>query len=277
MPFRHAHWFLLALLASALWAFWPGYLSKLPESSEAFHLHGLTGFLWMVLLIAQSFAIQSGRYALHRTIGLSIFALFPVFTAGGVLVVHTMAQKTAAGDLFYQTFGARLGAVDFYSSVALVGLVWAALRERRNVRLHAGYMLSTAFFLVMPAVARILTDYPPFLVDGPAAFDKFGQALHVTIAATVLFAGALWLRNRKDTPMLVIAILVALESVFFEIVGRTDAWKAVFFGLGDTSAVIVTAFGWIVAVLGMLAGWGGVPHARAPAAPPKRPKAPSPT
>lgn len=266
MPYRHAHWSLLALLAAALWAFWPGYLSKLPESSAAFHLHGLTGFLWMVLLIGQSLTIHSGRNTLHRTLGLSVFALFPVFTAGGLLVVHTMAKATAAGDLFYQTYGARLGAIDFFSTIAIVVLVWAALRQRRNSRLHAGYMLSTAFFLVMPVVGRILADYPPFLVEGPATFYKFGHAVHASVAATTLFALALWLRNRANTPMLIIAALVASESLLLEVVGRTEAWKAVFFALGDASPVAHAVVGWTVAVLAMLAGWGVAPLRRGVAA-----------
>lgn len=263
MPYRHAHWFLLALLGFALWAFWPGYLSKLPETSAAFHLHGVTGFLWMVLLAAQSFAIHTGRTGLHRTVGLSIFALFPVFTAGGVLVVKTMAESTVAGNPFYQVYGARLAAIDFMSTVAIAGLVWAALRARRNTRLHAGYMLATAFFLAMPTFSRLLTDYPPFQVEGPADFGKFALAVHATVAATTLFALALWLRDRRgNTPMLIIAGLVASESLLLEVVGRTDAWRSVFFAIGETPASLLVGVSWAAALLVMLAGWGALPQAR---------------
>lgn len=264
MPYRHAHWVLLALLAFALWAFWPNYLSKFSESSAAFHLHGVTGFLWMVLLAAQSFAIHGRRTELHRTLGLSIFALFPVFTAGGVLVVKTMAEATAGGNPFYQVFGARLGAIDFYSSVAIAGLVFMALSERRTTRLHAGYMLATAFFLVMPVFTRLLSDVPPFEVNGPADFPKFGQALHVTVAATTLFALALWLRDRRgNTPMLVIAVLIALESVMFEAVGKSEPWRDLFFAIGQTPAALLLGVSWSAALLAMLAGWGARPRPRA--------------
>src|SRR5687768_14598964 len=45
-----------AFFALALVAFWPTYLSRPGESSPYTHLHAATAALWMLLLVAQSWA-----------------------------------------------------------------------------------------------------------------------------------------------------------------------------------------------------------------------------
>src|SRR5690348_3826679 len=79
MPFRHAHWFVLALFPLAALAFWRGYVSVLGTSPIEFHIHGITATAWLVMLALQSWSIHAGHRAFHRTNGLASFALFPLF------------------------------------------------------------------------------------------------------------------------------------------------------------------------------------------------------
>ena len=84
MPYRHAHWYLLLLFPLTGLAFWPNYFGKLGDSPYAFHVHGVTASLWIVLLAFQSWAIHRRRNHLHRSAGLASLALFPLFVAGAI-------------------------------------------------------------------------------------------------------------------------------------------------------------------------------------------------
>ena len=52
MPYRHAHWYILALIPASVLAFLP-YLLDLGEANFAIHVHSITATLWIVLLAAQ--------------------------------------------------------------------------------------------------------------------------------------------------------------------------------------------------------------------------------
>jgi hypothetical protein len=45
MPYRHAHYYLLLLVALTGLAFWPIYFSILPSASVALHIHGFSASL----------------------------------------------------------------------------------------------------------------------------------------------------------------------------------------------------------------------------------------
>ena len=110
MPYRHMHFYLLGLIALTALAFWPNYFSVLPGASRSVHIHGATASLWIVLLAAQSWTIHHDRTGWHRATGIASLALFPLFFAGSVLIVHVMALKFASGDVFDSQFGARFAA-----------------------------------------------------------------------------------------------------------------------------------------------------------------------
>ncbi|RYY47057.1 MAG: hypothetical protein EOP59_01785, partial [Sphingomonadales bacterium] len=102
MPYRHAHWILLLLLAPAiLMAFWRDYFGSLASATFAFHAHGLTATAWIVLVALQSWTAHSRRFQLHRTIGRAPLFLVPLFAAGGGLVLHSMSLKFTGGHPFY--------------------------------------------------------------------------------------------------------------------------------------------------------------------------------
>ncbi len=137
MPYRHAHWAIALCLAPlVLLAFWPAYFGDLRGASFAFHVHGLTASAWLILVAMQSWSIHQRRVALHQSLGQALFVIVPLFVVGGVLAMHGMAQKFAAGTPpFYAVMGARLGLHDLVTTVVLVAMVCAGLRHRRRVAL----------------------------------------------------------------------------------------------------------------------------------------------
>lgn len=270
MPYRHAHFYILLLFPLTALAFWPSYFSQFRASPYAFHVHGITASLWIVLLAAQSWSIHHRRNALHRGLGLASFALFPFFVAGGFLVLQTMAEKFGAQqDPFYATFGARLGAVDTLSSLALPWLFYMALKQRRKVHLHARWMLASVFFLIPPIISRLMPALPPLAITGPETFHRFGYGVHLAFALTIALTLGLAARAPKHRrPWLVTAGLVAAQAALFQTVGQSAAWERLYVRLAGVPVPLLVSIAFAVSIAATWAGWiAGMPPQRRSAAP----------
>lgn len=268
MPYRHAHYYLLALFPLTLFAFWPGYFSDLRGAAYSAHVHGVTASLWIALLAMQSWSIHRRQNALHRTLGYSSFVLFPLFTVGGLLVIQTMAMKFTAGvSPFYNVFAPGLALLDGLSTLAVPCLFFMALKNRRKVHRHGAYMLATVFFLLAPITTRILSDYPPFAVTGPETFHRFGWALHFSNLMVVLLLLELHRRHPKSgRAFLVTAGLVAAQSLLFAFVAPLPLWRGLFASIATVPLPVLVSLGFAVSGAVAWAGWSSVPPRRRTAA-----------
>lgn len=229
MPYRKAHWFVLALLALTFLAFWPGYLSKLSTHSAAHHWHAAGAILWTVLAIVQSWTVHHDRLALHRKTGLAFFVLFPLFLIGGLWVIHVEAV-TLAGDFTTQESKeiAQFGFFDPLANIGFAILFWGGLKYRHRVHLHARYMLATLLFVVAPIGFRLLSFIPWVRAQGFSVAMGGGNL--------IAFAIALYLYSRAPKhgrPFLVAAGIIAAQELLFETVGRLPAWAPVFASVGS--------------------------------------------
>jgi len=268
MPYRHAHWYLLALFPLAALAFWPSYLSQFRTAAAEFHMHGITATLWLMLLVAQSWTIQRGRRQLHKTVGTASLVLFPLFLIGGTGIFFGMAQRFVEGSPFQAMYAARLAWLDFCGVGGFAFCYFEALRLRRKVHLHSGYMLATVVFLLPPIFGR-LTGIP-LGVTGPAEFHKlaFGfQAANVMIAAL-----AFWIAYRRGPhgkPFVVAGGVILLSAILFQTVGSMPAWEAFYAGVAYWPrlpfAIAAGVAGILIAYAGWTAGKRPVPPAALPA------------
>jgi hypothetical protein len=270
MPYRHAHWYLLLLFPLTGLAFWPAYFSKFADAPYAFHVHGITASLWIVLLSVQSWSIHNRRNAMHRSLGIASFALFPFFVVGGLLVIQTMAAKFGAGaDPFYAMFGARLGLMDALSSIAIVGMFFIALKWRRKVHLHARYMLAPILFLLGPILGRLAPALPPLAIGGPETLYRFGYGVQLANLIAIVVAAILYLRApRHGLPWLIGGGIVAVQSLLFDTLGRTAAWESLFATIAAVPVAAVAGLGLAASAAAIWAGWTmgqSPPRALAPA------------
>ena len=257
MPYRHAHYWLLLLFPLTGLAFWPSYFSDVRGAPMAFHVHGVTASLWIILLALQSWSIHQRRNALHRTFGYGSLALFPLFTVGGLMVMQTMGVKFAQGaDHFYSVLAAKLNAIDAVSVVGIAYLFFMALKTRRKVHLHARYMLTTVFFLFSPILSRLASVFPIFDITGPNDFYRFDYRIHVATVLTIALSLALYFRAPKHGwPFLEVAALIGFTSVAYELIGPTAPWETFTVALGDVPTTIIISVGLVfsAAVAGL--GW----------------------
>lgn len=264
MPFRHAHYWVAALIALTVLGFWPGYFSVLATAPWGFHLHGITAALWLLLLAAQSWTAHSRRLPLHGALGRLSLGLFPIFFAGGGAVILSMAVGTATGDPFYHIYGARLALMDL-AAVGLVGWLYhGALANRRTAQLHARYLVATTLPLISPIAGRVVGHLAPGLaIHGPQDFHLFAWSARIgNVIALVL---TLWLYRtapRYGRPFVVVGAVIVAQSILFDTVGVATLWQSTFRALAPlpvaplllAAALVGVGIEWIGWQAGLRAG-----------------------
>ena len=263
MPYRHAHWFVLGLFPLVGLAFWPGYLSIIAKAPPQLHAHGITATCWLVLLVAQSWTIHHGQRPLHRTLGLAGLVIFPLFLAAGAGIFVGMAQRYVAHlSPFYVVYAPRLAGID---AVAVPGFAWfffQAMRRRRNVGLHAGYLLATTIFLLPPILGRLAPGLPPLTPHGPADFWKLGAGFQLANAIAAGFALAVGLKAGKaGSPFLQAAAITVLGAVLFQFVGPTPWWGAAY---AQVAALPEMPMDLAAGLIGAGIAWAGWQAGKAP-------------
>lgn len=258
MPFRHAHFWLIALVPVILIAFWPGYFGQLRSAPFALHAHGITASAWIVLTAMQSWSIHNGRRALHRTMGLAVFAIVPLFAAASLLAMQGgVLLARAHSDPFHEAYGARLTLCDLLAAAIFLILVHFALAQRRRVERHAAAMLSTVLLVLPPVLARVF-PIPVFLMF-PGSMQGglwvFEPSFHLAEAVSAVIALYLAAHHRSAAfPFLIVAVGDAVQMGIMagaRPLGLEDAALL----LADVPPAILTATGLAVGMIAVVTGW----------------------
>jgi hypothetical protein len=256
MPYRHAHWYLLALFPLAGLAFWQSYLSQFRTASWEFHAHGVTATLWLLLLAAQSWTIYHGQRGMHRTLGIASLALFPLFLAGGVGIFIGMARRFVEGSPFHAMYAPNLAWLDVVSVAGIAYFYFEALRQRRKVHPHARYMLATVIFLLPPILGRLSPILPGLSVAGPPDFWKLGIGFQVANLVTAAIAFALAKDSDKHgRPFFLAGVLIVLAAFLFQTVGAMAAWETIYARAADLPTAPLTLLAVAAGVMIAYSGW----------------------
>ncbi len=216
MPYRHAPYFVGGVLLIVVLGFWASYWSPIGKVPIAFHVHAITSSIWLILLIVQQIAIQRRRTDLHRQLGLASFVLFPLLMAGFMMIVDVSAQSyAAAGSAFAIHNTPAFGIGTFIAMSAYLTLFYLALKHRRQVRLHAGFMLASPIILFESPFSRVLPEYLPWLnVIGSTGPHEVLDTILIPDLIASAFALVLYFMHRKHgLPWLLAAVFTAVQGV----------------------------------------------------------------
>ena len=261
MPYRHAHWYLLALFPLAALAFWQSYVTQFTSASMEFHAHGLTATLWLVLLVAQSWTMDRGQRQTHRTVGTASLILFPLFLMGGTGIFFGMADRFVAGSPFHAMYAPNLVWLDVVAVSGFAYFYYQALRQRRKVHPHSRYMLATAIFLLPPIFGRLSAI--PLGVTGPEDFGKLGTGFQIANGITAGIAFWLAFRSGKHgRPWALAGILTIIGAILYQVIGEMPAWRTLYAHMADLpTAPFMLAAG----IAGIVIGYAGWTAGRRPA------------
>lgn len=265
MPYRHAHYYVGFVLLVILTGFWASYFAPIVEPMPlAFHVHAITAMTWLAFLVVQIVSIHRRMNALHRQVGWVSFVLFPLLMLGLAMIINLSADRYEVRENpFINVFGPSAGIGIMVAIAAYLTLFYQALKNRRNVKLHAGYMLATPMILFESPMSRVIgTLFGESMREG-----AWGVLDSIVIANTActLFALVLYRRDpRTGAPWLVAAGFMTLQSATmwfaprFAVFGEAfDAYARLPHWMGLTAALSAgAAAGWL--------GWKAAP-ARRPA------------
>ena len=263
MPYRFAHWLILMLIVLTVPAFWRSYLSDLSSSRIELHVHGVTASIWMALLAIQSWSIHNRHRRLHRTLGKASFVLFPFFLVGFGLVEVSWARNLIDGTSeFHNEYGARFGAIDLVAFFGTAYFYYMALRTRRNVELHAGYMIVTVVFLIGPVVHRLL----PLVLDMVTGNQvEWSMSNHVRFGIVftllVLWAVGHWSAG-NTRPLRDAALLTTVQLLLWETLGVWSWWASIYAEIGASNPLAMGTVVFLFGVAIILAGWREGPSGR---------------
>ncbi|TNE33531.1 MAG: hypothetical protein EP350_03870 [Alphaproteobacteria bacterium] len=217
MPYKHAHYFVGVVLLVIIGGFWASYFSIANGPMPlAFHVHAITSMAWLMLLIAQHVAIHRRANALHKQMGKASFAMFPLLMLGFVMIINVSAQRFAVQEgpgIVYRA--PAFGIAMVIALAAYVTLFYLALKHRRNVKLHAGYMLVTPMILFESPFGRLMDQYFPWLniirTEGP---HEVLSSIAFSDGMMVALAMALYFMDRKHgAPWLLAAAFIGVQAV----------------------------------------------------------------
>lgn len=153
--------------------FWNIYFGPEPSENPYHHLHVVTNFIWLALLISQLALIGNGKYLTHRRLGLSILVAAPLLVGSVTLLsVQSAHEGLASGQGDFMIVQNVLGTLQ----LAFIIVMAFALRKRRH--LHASFLVSTALlFLGIAMFFSLIGFVPGFKIEGPETFHRFAKAL----------------------------------------------------------------------------------------------------
>lgn len=267
MPYPRAHHYVLMCMAVIIVGFWPSYFVQWGIVPWQFHAHGVAASLWVIMVFAQSWTAHNKQLPLHRAIGKSSLFLFPFLIGGLAAIIDLTAKGYVAGnDPFRVGLGASFLIGLVLAIAAYVTVYYRALKFRRKVWVHSGYMLTTPLILFESPFSRVMgMVLPPFMVRGPQDMDRIIPSILWAMAVALAIIAAIVLKYRdKATPFLVAGGFIVAQMLTMGLMGDNALLHWMLAAIGQVSSATVVAAGFAI---GAATSWAGWRAGRRPAAP----------
>ena len=269
MPYKHAPYYILFVIAVIVAGFWPSYFAKGADVPWQFHAHGVAASLWVLMVLAQSIAIHKSQLPIHRAVGKSSLILFP-FLIGGLAAIIDLTAKgyVAANDPVRMMFGPSFLIGLALAMGAYATVYYRALKYRRKVWIHSGYMLTTPLILFESPFGRLLGMYVPgFIITGPDDIHLIMPAILWSMALELVIIAAIWLKYReKAQPFLVAGAFIVAQMLTMGLMQDNAILKSLLTMLGNVPSPAVVLTGFAIGAATSWAGWQAGKRQMVPAA-----------
>jgi hypothetical protein len=249
---------MLGVIAIVLIGFWPSYFTVAPNVPWQFHAHGIAASCWVLMVTAQSWTAQyKNQLPMHRAIGKASLFLFPFLTGGLAAIISRQGQDFVAGDPVNLIYGPGFLIGTMVAIAAYVTVYYRALKYRRHVWVHAGYMLSTPLILFESPFSRIMGLYiPGFGVKGSADFPHIMQTILWSCAIELVIIAFIWWRVRdRAKPFLVTGVLIVVEVLALAFASDFPVLKRLDNFIGHAPGAPIWLIGFTVGALTSWVGW----------------------
>lgn len=258
MPYPRAHYYVLACMAVIVAGFWPSYFAQWTAVPWQFHAHGVAASIWVMMVFAQSWSAHHRRFPLHRAIGKSSLLLFP-FLIGGLMAIIDLTAKgfVAGNDPFRVALGGEFLIGLTLAITAYVTVYYRALKFRRKVWTHSGYMLTTPLILFESPFSRVMgMMLPAFAIRGPQDIDKLIPSILTAMAISLVIIAVIWFNYRgKANPFLVAAAFIVAQMLTMGLMSRNPVLESLLSIIGGMPSGTVVLIGITIGAATSWAGW----------------------
>ena len=258
MPYRHAPYYILVCIAVIFAGFWESYFSVWGNVPWQFHAHGVAASIWVLMVLAQSWTPHHGQLALHRAVGKSSLLLFPFLIGGLAAIIDLTAKGFVAGDNPVRVmFGGQFLIGLALAMAAYIVLYYRALKFRRKVWVHSGYMLATPLILFESPLSRVFGTWLPGLtIQGPQDFDRIIPSIVWAMAVELVVIAAIWFKYReKAKPFLVAGIFIVAQMLTMGLLSDNAVLEGLLPLLARVPSAVVVLTGMAVGAATAWAGW----------------------
>jgi len=218
--YRNAYLYLTLAAALTIFAFFPSYFNHLKITDSAHHFHGITATLWLILLIIQPFLFQAGKLKWHRMIGKISFILVPLIIISALNMVQIMLINE---DSYPPNIPDRLAFIDFATLIQFLLFYLLAIYKRKEIQLHARYMVCTVLGPLIPALTRLLFRFP--------SIDNFNKSLNISYIIIEIVLVLLLLDDTRSgkikLPYVLALILFILQHLLMNFVSEWEWWTKI--------------------------------------------------
>ena len=140
---------------------------------------------------------------------------------------------------------------------AYVTLYYRALKYRRKVWQHSGYMLATPLILFESPLSRVFGTWIPQLqVHGPQDFPRIMTTIELGMAAELVIIAVIWWRFRdKARPFLVAAGFIVAQMLTMGLMQHNAVLERILVLIGTVPSALVVGTGFTIGALTSWAGW----------------------
>ena len=257
MPYKHAPYYVLACIGVIVAGFWASYFSPFLTVPWQFHAHGVAASIWVLMVLAQSITVHKAQLPLHRAVGKSSLILFPFLIGGLAAIIDVTGKGYLAGDYIRTTFGGEFLIGLALAIAAYVVLYYRALKFRRKVWLHSGYMLATPLILFESPFSRIIGTWIPALqYRGPQDNAVFMDSILWAMAAELAIIAVLWWRFRdKASPFLVAGVFIVAQMLTMGLMSDNALLESLLVVIGNAPSAMVVTTGMAIGAATSWAGW----------------------
>ena len=223
--FPKAHFWLLIPFVLTFAGFYLSYWSKFSEAPFRQHVHGLTATAWYVLVVIQPWLIHNKPAKYHRKLG-----IVGVFLAGGVVCSALQVMPYQVVNEFLSDvlkYGFSFG--DFCALTGFSIAVILGIHNAKKINIHARWLVSTVFWILLPATARLV--YFPLLIayEGEPPLSYIDSVNICLVVTTIIpLAYMMYLDYRKEKRVyrsyLFTLIGVTFYSLMIPVMGKVDWW-----------------------------------------------------
>ena len=186
---------LIALVALiSVLGFWDIFFGTQAQPQPHHFLHVATAFIWLGLLLWQLVLVDRGRFASHRSAGLTVLFAAPLLVATtAMLSVHSAHRGLLSGE------GDFLIVQNVMGTIELTLLILFAFLVRKRRQLHGASLMSTSLLFMGIALFFALISFaPPFRIEGPETFYRFQTAGMTAQIITLAVAIIMFVRYRRN-------------------------------------------------------------------------------